>query len=181
MTRPRISAFVGVSLDGFLARRDGDVEWLKPYEQIDHGYQAFLESVDTLVVGRRTYDFVLSMLAAGLPWPYAGKSCVVMTHRPVDGLHGERAFAGEPLRLVQMLEPEGARHLYVDGGVVIREFLAQGLLDQLVVTVVPTLIGEGVPLFGGVRREAGLVFEAAVPFPDGAVQLRYRVLDPAGG
>ncbi len=129
--RPRTSAFVGVSLDGFLARPDGSVDWLRPYEGEEHGYQAFFDSIDTLVVGRKTHDFVLQMVADGLPWPYRGKRCVVITHRQIEGRHDERAYAGEPEPLLDELGAQGARHVYVDGGAVIRQFLAACLLDEL--------------------------------------------------
>jgi len=175
MSRPRTSAFVGVSLDGFLARPDGSVDWLKPYEGEEHGYVAFFDSIDTVVFGRRTYEFVLQMLGEGLAWPYRGKRCVVMTHRPVEGRNQERAFAGEPKALLDELEAQGAKHVYVDGGVVIRSFLAAGMLDQLTVSVVPSLLGAGFPLFGGVKRETGLALEHAASFKNGLVQMRYLV------
>ena len=114
----------------------------------------FFKSIDTLVIGRRTYDFVLEMLRSGLPWAYADKRCVVMTHRPVEGRNGERAFAGEPAALLQQLEAEGARHIYVDGGAVIRGFLAAHLLDHLTVSVVPVLLGAGFPF---IRRSCARV------------------------
>src|SRR4051794_5727315 len=81
---PRTSGFVGVSLDGFLARRDGAIDWLAPYEGVEHGYRAFFDSIDCIVVGRKTYEFVLGMVASGHAWPYAGKRCVVMTHRAIE-------------------------------------------------------------------------------------------------
>src|SRR6266581_1670422 len=137
MSRPRTSAFVGVSLDGFLARPDGELDWLEPFEGVEHGYRAFIDSFDSVVMGRNTYEFVLHMLGSGLPWPYQGKRCVVMTHRAVEGRNQERAFAGEPAALLDQLAAEGARHVYVDGGVVIRSFLALGLLDRLTLSVVP--------------------------------------------
>lgn len=175
MDRPRTSTFVGVSLDGFLARADGSIDWLRPFEGEEHGYRDFFDSVDTIVIGRRTYEFVLQMLASGMDWPYAGKRCVVMTHHPIAGRNGERAFAGESAALLRELEVEGARHVYVDGGVVIRGFLAAGLLDRLTVSVVPVLLGDGFPLFGGVRLESGLTLEGATSFKNGLVQMRYGV------
>jgi dihydrofolate reductase len=175
MARPRTSTFVGISLDGFLARLDGSLDWLKPFEGTEHGYTAFFETVDTLAIGRGTYDFVLGMLRSGLPWPYGGKRCVVMTHRPVEGQHQERAFAGEPKDLLEELGKQGARHVYVDGGVVIRSFLACGLLDEITVSIVPVLIGAGLPLFGGVALESGLRLEQARSFENGIAQLHYRV------
>jgi dihydrofolate reductase len=174
VARPRTSAFVGVSLDGFLARPDGSFDWLKPFEGEEHGFTAFFESVDTLVIGRNTYEVVLSMVEPGQPWFYRGKRCVVMTHRAVSGKNGERAYQGELAGLMAELDGEGARHVYVDGGMVIRAFLAARLLDELTMTVVPTLIGEGLPLFGGVKLESGLALEEVKSFPKGMVQLRYR-------
>lgn len=175
MARPRTSTFVAMSLDGFLARSDGSVDWLEPFQGEEHGYQAFFESVDTLVVGRRTYEFVRQMLGSGLPWPYRGKRCVVMTHRPIEGRNQERAFSGEPGALLETLGADGARHVYVDGGVVIRSFLAAALLDEVIVSVVPCLLGSGFPLFGGVKLETGLALASATSFKNGLVQLHYRV------
>ena len=175
MARARTSAFVGVSLDGFLARLDGSVDWLAPFEGQEHGFAAFFDSVDTLVIGRKTYDFVLGHLEAGGPWLYAGKRCVVMTHHSVDGRNGERAYAGELGDLLAQLDAEGACHIYVDGGMVIRAFLAAGLLDDLTITFVPSLIGEGLPLFGGVRLESGLVLDGVQSFDNRLVQVRYRL------
>ena len=174
MKRPRTSAFVGVSLDGFLSRLDGSLDWLKPFEGEEHGYTEFIASVDSVVLGRATYEFVLSMLAEGLPWPYQGKRCVVMTHRTLQAANAERAFEGEPATLLSQLHAEGARHVYVDGGVVIRSFLAAGRLDSLTISVVPSLIGSGRPLFGGVTLESGLTLEGATSFGNGIAQLRYR-------
>jgi dihydrofolate reductase len=175
MARPKTSTFVGVSLDGFLARSDGSMDWLKPFEGEEHGYLEFIESVDALVIGRRTYEFVLEMLASGMPWPYGQRRCVVMTHRPMESRHGERAFCGTPGALLQELEADAVQHVYVDGGEVIRSFLRARLLDRLTVSVVPVLLGAGFPLFGGVTMESGLTFENATTFKNGIVQLRYRI------
>ena len=94
MDRLRCSAFLAMSLDGFIAREDGRVDWLGPFENEEHGYQAFLDSVDVLVVGRNTYEFVLGLG----DWPYAGKRCVVLSRRPAPSRHGEEFLAGSPAR-----------------------------------------------------------------------------------
>jgi dihydrofolate reductase len=177
--RPHTSAFVGVSLDGFLARPDGSLDWLTRFEGEDHGYEAFFSTVDTLVLGRATHDFVRALVDKGLPWPYQNKRCVVMTHQELAPAHGEWTFQGEPGALLAQLQDAGARHVYVDGGVVIRTFLAAGLLDTLIVSVVPCLLGAGLPLFGGVQNESGLALENVRSFKNGVAQLHYRVKTPA--
>ena len=169
MSRARCFVFVGVSLDGFLAGPGDELDWLKPFEGEEHGYAEFFASVDTLVVGRRTYDVVRDFEA----WPYAGKRCVVLTHRPIQALHGEEVSAEAPEALIARLSAEGARNIYVDGGIVIRSFLAAGLVDEMTVTVVPMILGSGVPLFtqGGRTRALSLIESRA--FPRGLVRLRY--------
>jgi dihydrofolate reductase len=176
--RPRTSTFVGVSLDGFLARPDGTLDWLDPFAGEEHGYTEFIASVDSIVIGRATHDFVMGMLQTGVAWPYEGKRCVVMTHRPLDAKHGERAFSGGPAEVLALLQADGAKHAYVDGGVVIRSFLAAGLLDRLTVSIVPQLIGTGKPLFGGVQLESGLTLEGVSSYKNGLAQLRYVAKRP---
>ncbi len=178
MTRPRTSTFVGVSLDGFLARPDGTLDFLERFEGEEHGFAAFFDSVDTVLLGRKTYESVLNQVSKGGPWFHEGKRCIVMTHGSVEGRYDESAYSGEPNGLMAQLEAEGARHIYADGGVVIRDFLAAGLLDELTMTFVPVLIGEGLPLFGGVKMESGLILDSVKSFGDRLAQLRYRLRRP---
>jgi dihydrofolate reductase len=163
--------YIATSLDGFIARPDGGLDWLTAVERPgeDYGYRAFFDAVDALVLGRRTYDAVLGFAA----WPYAGKRCVVLTHDAPAPRHGERFFAGDPAALLDELGRDGARRVYLDGGVVIRACLAAGLVDELTLSIVPVLLGAGVPLFGGVPGR--LELEASRAFPSGLVQARYRV------
>ncbi len=164
----RCSVFIATSLDGFIARKDGSLDWLElaAGDPDDHGYTGFMASVDTLVVGRGTYDTVL-----GFPeWPYAGKRVVVMTHRPVELRHGAEAFAGTPHELVATLA--GASRIYVDGGNVIRQFLDAGLIDDITLSLIPIVLGDGIPLFGG--REHRFELESHAAWPSGLVQLRLR-------
>lgn len=165
----RCSVFIATSLDGFIARKDGSLDWLEiaASDPDDHGYTAFMASVDTLVVGRGTYDTVL-----GFPdWPYAGKRVIVMTNRPVELCHGAEAFAGSPRELVAMLGD--ARRVYVDGGNVIRQFLDAELIDDVTLSLIPIALGEGIPLFEG--REHRFELESQQAWPSGLVQLRLRV------
>ncbi|HQR29856.1 MAG TPA: dihydrofolate reductase family protein [Anaeromyxobacteraceae bacterium] len=167
------SAFLAMSLDGFIAREDGRVDWLSPWEGLpeDHGYRAFWESIDAIVVGRTTYEMVLGFER----WPYAGKRCVVLTRRPGPSRHGEEFLSGSPEEISDQLARTGARRAYVDGGAVVSAFLAAGRLDDLTVTLVPLVLGSGIRLFQGDLGERALRLESSQAFPSGLVQLRYRL------
>jgi dihydrofolate reductase len=166
----RFAAFVGASLDGYIARPDGGLDWLKPFEGEEHGYGEFFASIDVLAIGRGTYDTVL-----GFPdWPYQGKRVVVCTRRPADPTHGEEFWNGTPRALAERLDGEGAKRVYVDGGALVSSFLREGLIDELTVTVVPIILGDGRPLFAKPLPEIALKLLHAQPFPSGLVQLRYR-------
>lgn len=169
---PRCSVFIAVSVDGCIARADGSLDWLDAVQQPgeDYGYQAFFDSVDALAIGRSTYEVALGFSA----WPYAGKRVVVLTHRAPAPRHGEEFFAGEPATLVERLGREGVKRLYVDGGAVIRQCLAAKLVDDLTLSVVPVLLGDGIPLFGAGGIEQRLVLESSRSWPTGLTQLRYR-------
>ena len=170
MDRLRCSAFLAMSLDGFIAREDGRYDWLAPFDGEDHGYGAFFDAVDVMVLGRNTYDVVLGMPA----WPYVGKRCVVLSHRPAPSRHGEEFATGTPREIADQLARTGARKAYVDGGAVVSDFLAAGLLDVLTVSIVPVVLGRGIRLFQGSLRERALALEECRSFPSGLVQARYR-------
>jgi dihydrofolate reductase len=173
MLRPRCSVFIATSLDGYIARRDGAIDWLGTVERTgeDYGFGAFLGAVDTIVFGRRTYETAL-----GFPtWPYAGKRCVVLTHAARPPRHGERFHAGDPAPLLERLAAEGSSRVYVDGGVVVSDFLAAHLVDDLTISIIPILLGDGVRLFGPCGIEQPLSLVRAEAFPSGLVQVEYRV------
>jgi dihydrofolate reductase len=167
--RPTCCVFIATSLDGFIARQDGSIDWLKTVERPgeDYGYADFAASIDTLLVGRKTYDTVLGFDA----WPYAGKRVAVLTRRPPAPKHDERFVSGDPASVLKSL-PD-ARRIYVDGGDVIQQFLAAGLIDELTLSTIPLLLGEGIPLFGK-APERRFTLESSKHFPSGLVQSRYR-------
>lgn len=171
--RPRCSVFIAASVDGFIARPDGGLDFLRRAELAgeDYGYAAFFAGVDVLVIGRHTYDTVRGFD----PWPYAGKRCVVLTNRPAAPRRDETFASGAPEPLLDRLAAEGARSVYVDGGVVIRRFLAAGLIDDVTLTLIPVVLGAGIPLFTGDAPELGLSLESCRSWAEtGVVQLRYR-------
>jgi len=176
MTPPiSASVFVGTSLDGFLARPNGDFDFLPAGGGEEHGYAAFMATVDTIVIGRNTYDQVLTFAE----WPYGAKPVIVLSTRPIDlpaasGAVVER-MAGSPPDIVARLAARGAKHLYVDGGITIQRFLQAGLIQRLVITRVPVLIGTGIPLFGALPRDLKLHHVTTRQYRSGLVQSEYIV------
>jgi dihydrofolate reductase len=168
---PHVAVFIAMSLDGYIARPDGGLDWLSRFENEEHGYREFFSSIDALVVGRGTYDVVLGFAE----WPYAGKRCVVLTHRAAPARHGEDFHDGPPRPLLERLGREGVRRVYVDGGVVIRQFLKEQLIDEMTISVIPVVLGAGIPLFAGTGVERWLTLKGTRSWPSGLVQLRYAV------
>ncbi|MEM9352939.1 MAG: dihydrofolate reductase family protein [Planctomycetota bacterium] len=172
------SVFIATSLDGFIARKDGDIDWLGDPEddQDDYGYYRFMETIDYLVMGRNTYEKVLSF---GIPWPYE-KPVVVLTSRPLDlpdELSGKvEAMPGPVGAVAAALEERGAKHLYIDGGRTIQSFLAAGLVGRLILTRIPVLLGEGIPLFGPLPGDLPLKHVETRAFEDGFMQSEYEVM-----
>jgi len=170
-----ISVFVGTSLDGFIARPDGTFDFLPPGGGEPHGYDEFIASVDVIVIGRKTFETVLTLG----PWPYGNKRVVVLSSRPVDlsVVKGGRVeqMAGTSAEIVSKLAATGAHNLYIDGGITIQEFLRAGLIQGLVITRVPVLIGEGIPLFGTLPGDIRLRHVATRQYPSGLVSSEYLV------
>jgi dihydrofolate reductase len=176
-----VTVFVGLSVDGFIARPDGGLDWLpnsgagdEMAEGEDHGYEALMDRTDALVMGRATYDKVLEF---DVPWPYE-KPVFVLTHREIkvipEGADVE-AIEGDPFSVIGVLARRKFKHLYIDGGQVVQEWLAAGAVDELILTRVPVLIGEGIPLFGPVLDDIRLEHVATQVFPGHLVQSKYNV------
>ena len=169
------SVFIGTSLDGFIARLNDDLDFLPPGGGEPHGYNEFIASVDAIVIGRKTFEKVLTMG----PWPYGDKRVVVLSSRPLDlskAVGGiVEQMAGTPAEIVSQLAASGAHHLYIDGGVTIQRFLRAGLIQRLIITRVPVLIGEGVPLFGALPHDIRLRHVATRHYPSGLVQSEYHI------
>jgi dihydrofolate reductase len=168
------SVFVGTSLDGFMARADGALDFLPPGGGEPHGYEEFIATVDALVIGRNTYDVVLAFPE----WPYGAKPVFVLSTHAFSpappGAVVER-LSGPPVEIAAQLEARGFQHLYIDGGITIQRFLEAGLIQRIVVTRVPVLIGNGIPLFGPLQRDIRLEHIATRQYASGLVQSEYRV------
>jgi dihydrofolate reductase len=176
----RVSVFLALSLDGFLARPDGSLDWLPGGEGTedgdpveDHGYADFVAGVDAHVLGRGSYDKVLEF---GV-WPYE-KPTFVLTSRPLDRPapvpDTVEPLAGPPEEILAALAARGIGHVHLDGGDAVRRFLRVGLVDRLVITRIPVLIGRGIPLFGDLPDDVRLEHVGTRAFPGGLVQSDYR-------
>jgi dihydrofolate reductase len=169
------SVFVGTSVDGFIARLNGDFDFLPEGGGEPHGYNEFLASVDAIVIGRNTFEKVLTFK----PWPYGDKRVVILSSRPLDlspvvGGVVEQ-MTGPPAEIVSQLAARGVHHLYIDGGITIQRFLRAGMIRRLIITHVPVLIGEGIPLFGALPRDIRLHHVATRHYASGLVQSEYEV------
>jgi dihydrofolate reductase len=170
------SVFVGTSLDGFIARPNGKFDFLPEGGGEPHGYTEFFASIDALVIGRNTYETV----EAFPEWPYGDKRVIVLSTKPLDFSKLRRAnieqMSGPPQEIVAQLEVRGIHHIYVDGGITVQQFLRAGLLQRLIITRVPVLIGQGIPLFGSLPHDVHLKHIATQHYPSGLVKSEYEVL-----
>ena len=170
----KVSVFVGASVDGFIARPNGALDFL-PEVCEPHGYEELMAEIDTLVIGRKTFETVLAFPE----WPYGKKRVVVLSSRPLDLSAARGApveqMSGPPAEIVAKLAASGAHHLYVDGGITIQRFLRAGLVQHLVITRVPVLIGDGIPLFGSLPGDVRLRHVATQHYPSGLVKSEYHI------
>ncbi len=170
----KASVFIATSLDGFIARANGGLDWLPAGGGEPHGYDEFIASVDALVIGRKTYETVLAFET----WPYGQKPVFVLSTRalpPAPPGAVVEHMSGEPAEIVSRLAARGIRHIYVDGGVTIQRFLQAGLLQRLVITRIPVLLGAGIPLFGDIPHDIRLEHVTTRAFAGGMVQSEYTV------
>ena len=173
----KASVFVGTSVDGFIARPNGDFDFLPEGGGEPHGYDEFMSSVDVLVIGRNTFEKVLTFEK----WPYAEKRVVVLSSRNIDVSNVRDAtiehMSGSPAEIWDRLAAGGARHAYIDGGITVQRFLHARLIQRLIITRVPVLIGEGIPLFGSLPHDMQLRHVSTKTYPSGMVKSEYEVLN----
>lgn len=170
----RAVVFVGQSLDGYIARSDGSLDFLDvPGANEDHGFVAVMDSVDAMVMGRDTYDFVEAYGA----WPFGDKPVFVLTHRPVDDPpETVEVLDLPPLEVAAELDRRGIDRVYVDGGRTIQSFLDAGLVERLIITTVPVLIGSGISLFGDTTDDIALRLVDVRGLGGGLTQATYDVV-----
>ena len=183
-TKIKISVFIATSLDGYIAREDGDVSWL--YEGVelgegeDAGFGVFFNAIDVLVMGRGSFEKVLEFD----PWPYGAKPVIVLskslTEVPDKLRDTVRIDASTPQELVEKLSQKGYKHIYLAGGKVIQSFFCEGLVDEMTLTAIPVLIGNGIPLFGEIEKDINLKLLESRSWENGFLQSKYQVIKDEG-
>lgn len=176
----KCSVFIATSLDGFISRDDGSIDWLMKVNTLapageDCGYKSFISTIDGLIMGRNSFEKVLSFDE----WPYGDLPVVVISSQsitiPEQLRHCISISAETPSALVRRLSKQGAKHLYIDGGVTIQGFLADNLINEMTITIIPVLLGSGRSLFGSLKNDVELHHLETKTFEGGLVQIKYRI------
>ena len=176
----KISVYIATSYDGFIAREDGSLDWLPGSDgsgggDEDYGYHDFMGSVDVLLMGRNTFDMIRSFGS----WHYT-LPVKVLTHRDLqlpDWIPATtEAVSGSPEQVSSLLAESGYKHVYIDGGAAIQSFLRAGLVDELIITRIPILIGRGIALFGELSADIHLKHIKTTCYESGFVQDRHEVV-----
>lgn len=172
----KLILYIAMSLDGFIAKPDGDISFLFQVEKEgeDYGYSKFIESVDTIIVGRKTYDKILSM---GIEWPYGSREVYVYTRSPKPDSGILHFYTGNLTDLIWKLKSQEGKHIYCDGGAdTVHQLLLEDLFDELIISIIPHLLGDGIALFKGGLLEKNLQLISTTSFEKDLVQLHYSRL-----
>jgi dihydrofolate reductase len=169
----KVKLYIAMSLDGFIAKPDGDISFLSQVEQVgeDYGYSAFMKSVDTVILGRKTYEKILSM---GIDKPYGEREVFVLTHNPHPGKDKLTFYSGNLPELISSLKSKSGKNIYCDGGAeTVQRLLQEGLIDEFIISIIPILLGDGISLFNKRFQEQKLQLVNSKSFEKGLVQLHY--------
>ena len=170
----KVILYIAMSLDGYIARQDGDIGWLSLVEQTgeDYGYNDFIATVDTVILGRKTYDKVLSF---GIGFPHADKECYVITRSEIPSKEKITFYNKDLKELVTTLKDKTGKNIFIDGGAeIVNELVKQNLIDEYIISIIPILLGNGIKLFNDSAREQQLQCINVQKFESGLVQLHYE-------
>ena len=183
----KCSVFIATSVDGFIAKNDGSVDWLhtagKPNavlaEKEDMGMAEYMASIDCLIMGRKCMEMIASMNLTAEQWPYGNTRIIVLSNTvknaPANLKEKVEMYSGDILELIAKLETEGHQHAYVDGGATIQAFINLKLINEMTITQVPVLLGEGKPLFGKTFKDIKLENAKVHAYPNDFIQMHYCV------
>lgn len=171
----KVILYIACSLDGYIAQPNDDLSFLSIVEQEgeDYGYFEFEKSVDTVILGRKTYDWVMAQVGV---FPHADKQTFVLTRTERPSIGQTTFYTGNLKELIRQLKSEPGKNIFCDGGAqVVHALLKEGLIDTFIISVIPILLGNGVKLFQDGRPEQGLKLVSVKSFEKGLVQLCYEV------
>lgn len=173
MDRPKISIYIAASIDGYIARKDGSLDWLDRVGGFDedYGFQKLLNSIDALIIGRKTYE-----VATTVPDPYPGKRVVVLSNSLNSVRKDMELYRGDLSELLKKLHKDGIKHIWIDGGTTISQFLSLQMVDMMTLSIIPVILGSGIPLFNVIDREIPFRVISSQAYPSGLVQLRYETI-----
>lgn len=183
----KCTAFFAQSADGYIAGLDDDVTWLEHCgdpsaamaDQADMGFNEFIAQVDCLVMGRRTFEKLLSFHLTAEQWPYRDAKLYVLSHQPIavppSFIKSVQFLQGEIIDIVDELRSRGHQHAYIDGGITVSAFIAARCLQQLIITQAPILLGCGTRAFSQLPETVQLQHGQATTFANGFIQLRYNL------
>lgn len=183
----RCSVYIATSVDGFIAKKDGSVDWLHTAGnpeadmgvQADMGFAKYMASVDCLIMGRKCMETISNMGLTPEQWPYGDTRIIVLSntvkHAPDNVQDKIEMYSGDLQALVSKLESEGHQHAYIDGGTTIQSFINHQLINEMTITRAPVLLGEGIPLFGKTIKHIKLEHAQATAFTNDFVQVKYTV------
>jgi dihydrofolate reductase len=178
----KLSLFIAVSLDGYIAKPNDDLSFLKSVEKEgeDYGYAAFTAHIDTIIVGRKTYDYVLKEIGSS-HYDNGQRDVYVVTRTERPGTGRIMFYTGKLTDLLERLKSETGKDIYCDGGAeIINELLQNDLVDEFIISIIPILVGNGTRLFKDNRPEQELEFVSAKSFETGLTQLHYRRKSSSG-
>ena len=173
MDRPKISIYIATSIDGYIARKDGGLDWLDRVGGFgeDYGFQKLLGSIDALIIGRKTYE-----VATTVPDPYPGKRVVVLSNSLTSVRKDMELYRGDLAELLSKLHKDGIKHIWIDGGNTISQFLSSQMVDTMTLSIIPVILGSGIPLFNVIDKEISCRAISSQAYPSGLVQLRYKIV-----
>lgn len=174
LKRPEVSIYIATSIDGYIARKDGTIDWLLfgHTGDEDYGFKKFIDSVDTLVLGRKTYQVVSGFE----DWPYSGKRVIVLSNTLKKVRNEAELFSGDLTDLLSQLQKDEIKHIWVDGGTTASKFLEEGLVDNLTISIIAMVLGTGIPLFSSITKEQSCRLVSSQSYPSGLVQLKYKII-----
>ena len=170
----KLVLYIAMSLDGYIAKPSGDIGFLSMVEQEgqDYGYNDFVDTVDTVIIGRRTYDKVIAM---GFEYPHSDKDVYILTRTPKPAVGNFKFYTDDIVQLVSRLKSQFGKNIYCDGGAeVANELMKNNLVDEFVISIIPILLGEGIRLFKDGRPEQTLELVSSKSFEKGLTQLHYK-------